>query len=172
LSAAEYRFPKYHFHSSAWEPFVPPSVNRLHILQEKTVKKYIPFLLALTMILSACTSRADSLTGTWKLVSYGPTESMTAALPDVDASLTFAEDGTVSADSGCNSLGGKYTHEGDQVTFTDMAATLMACEEARMAQESAVFQVLSGTAQFEMEDQTLTISKNGMALVFTSVPAE
>lgn len=136
------------------------------------MKKYIPFLLILAIILSACTSRADSLTGTWKLVSYGSTESMTAALPDADASLTFAEDGTVSADSGCNSLGGKYTREGDQVRFTDMAATLMACEDERMAQESAVFQVLSGTAQFKTEDQTLMIVNNGMALVFTSAPAE
>jgi heat shock protein HslJ len=136
------------------------------------VKRYLLFLLTLAIILSACASRPDSLTGKWKLISYGPTESMTAAVPDADASLSFAEDGTVSADSGCNSLGGKYTPEDDQVTFSDVAATLMACDEARMAQESAMFQVLSGTAQFEMDDQMLTIMNNGLALVFAFVPAE
>lgn len=136
------------------------------------MKRFIPFLWIVTVIISACTSQADSLVGKWKLVSFGPTESMTAAVSDVDASLTFAEDGTVSADSGCNSMGGNYTREGDQVTFTDMTATLMACEDARMVQESAVFRVLSGTAQFKIEDHTLTIVNNGIALVFTSAPAE
>jgi heat shock protein HslJ len=136
------------------------------------VKKYLLFLLTLTMILSACTSQADSLTGKWKLASYGPMESMTSAVPDADATLTFAGDGTVSGNSGCNSLGGEYTVEGNQITFSALTTTLMACEEPRMDQENAVTQVLNGTADYEIEDQTLTINHNGMLLVFTSVPAE
>jgi heat shock protein HslJ len=136
------------------------------------VKKYTLFLLILTIILSACTSQADSLTGKWKLVSYGPTESMTSAVPDADATLTFAEDGTVSGNSGCNSLGGEYTVEGSQITFSALTTTLMACDEPRMEQEGVVTQVLNGTADYEIEDQTLTINHSGILLVFTSVSAE
>ncbi len=136
------------------------------------MKNYLPFLLILAIILSACTSQADSLTGKWKLASYGPAESMTAAVPGADATLTFAEDGTVSGGSGCNSLGGEYAVEGSQITFSALTATLMACENALMDQESAVIQVLNGAAEYEIKDQTLTIENSGMLLVFTSVPAE
>lgn len=136
------------------------------------MKKYIPFLSVLIIVLSACTAQGATLVGKWKLVSYGPAESMTSAVPGTDATLTFAEDGTVSGNSGCNSLGGKYTADGDQLTFMDTVATLMACDDDRMTQESAVFQILSGTTEYEIEDQTLTIQNNDMALVFTSVPGE
>lgn len=135
------------------------------------MKKYIPFLLIL-IILTACTTRATSLIGTWKLVSYGPPDSMTAAIPDAEATLTFGEDGTVGGSGGCNSLGGEYEVTANTITFSDLTSTLMACEEPLMAQEGAVTQVLSGTADFELNDQTLTIVGDGMTLVFTSVPAQ
>jgi len=136
------------------------------------VKKYVPCLLILVIILSACTTQASSLTGKWKLISYGPADSLIAAVPDADATLTFSDDGTVTGSSGCNSLGGEYTVEGNQITFGAITSTLMACDEARSAQESAVMQVLTSTAEFELEDQTLTLTNNGMVLVFTSVPME
>jgi heat shock protein HslJ len=136
------------------------------------VKKYAFILLILTIFLSACTSPANPLARQWKLVSYGPAEAMTTAVPDADATLTFAEDGTVAGSSGCNSLSGEYTVEGSQITFNALTTTLMACDEPRMDQESAVTQVLNGTADYGIEDQTLTINHDGMLLVFTSVSAE
>lgn len=136
------------------------------------MKKYIPLLLILVIALSACTSQAASLTGKWKLIAFGPAESTTAAVPDADATLTFGEDGTVTGSSGCNSLGGEYTLDGKQITFGPITSTLMACDDARMTQESAVTQVLTDTAEFEIEDQTLTITNDGMMLVFTAVPVE
>jgi heat shock protein HslJ len=96
---------------------------------------------------------------------------MTAAVPDVDASLIFGEDGTISGNVGCNSLGGEYTVDGDQITFNNLASTLMACDDVLMDQESAVLQVLSGTARFEIENETLTIVNSDMTLVF-AVAAE
>lgn len=135
------------------------------------MKKYIPFVLILGFLLAACTTEAPSLTGTWKLVSYGPSDSMTAAVPDADASLTFGNDGTVTGSGGCNSLGGTYEVSDQTISFNDISSTLMACEDARMAQEGAVTQVLSGTAQFEIKDRTLTLTNAGMTLVFTSAPA-
>lgn len=136
------------------------------------MKKYIPFLLMLIIILSACTSQADSLTGTWKLISYGPTESMTTAVPNADATMTFADDGTVSGSSGCNSLSGEYSVDGDQVTFNALTSTLMACDDVHMDQESVVFQVLTGTAQYEVAEDTLTITNGNMILVLASIPDE
>ena len=51
---------------------------------------------------------------------------------------------------------------------TALASTLMACSEPLMAQEGIVFQVLNGTVSFEIKGETLTISNDGMVLVFTA----
>jgi len=136
------------------------------------MKKYILLLLMTVLVLSACTSQSSALTGEWKLIAYGPLESMNTSAGDTNASLTFAEDGTVSGNGGCNSLGGEYTVDGKTITFGELTSTLMACDDARMNQESIVMQVLNGTAEFEIEDQTLAISNQGMVLVFSQVPVE
>jgi heat shock protein HslJ len=87
---------------------------------------------------------------------------------DARAKLTFGKDGTVGGSGGCNSLGGTYKVDGSQITFSDITSTLMACDDVRMAQESAVTQVLSGTATYEIDGNTLTLTNNDMVLVFTS----
>jgi len=92
---------------------------------------------------------------------------MMPAVEDADASLTFADDGTVSGSGGCNSLGGTYEVNGSEITFGQMTSTLMACDDARNAQESFVTQALTGTAQYEVKDQTLTITNGDKVLVFS-----
>ena len=136
------------------------------------MKKYLLFLLLIVLLLAACTSQSSALTGEWKLIAYGPLESMNTSVNDTNASLTFAEDGTVSGNGGCNSLGGEYTVEGKTITFGQLTSTLMACDESLMNQETIVMQVLNGTAEFEIEDQTLAITNNGMVLVFSQIPTE
>lgn len=136
------------------------------------MKKYVLCLLIFIMILSACTSQDTGLIGNWKLTAYGPPDSVTPAVGDAEATLTFGDDGTVTGNSGCNSLGGEYEVDGDQITFGAITSTLMACDDARMAQESAVTQVMSGTADFEIEGQTLTITNNELVLVFSALPGK
>jgi heat shock protein HslJ len=103
------------------------------------------------------------------LTSYGPADSQTPAVADVEAGITFNQDGTVGGNSGCNGFGGKYSVEGDQVTFSEIVSTLMACDEARMMQEGAVHSVLSGTATFKIEANTLALTNNNLVLVLTRV---
>jgi heat shock protein HslJ len=134
-------------------------------------KKFYLFCL-LVLLLSACAAKssgAAALQGTWTLVSYGSLEELTPAVADSNAALAFGDDGTVSGSGGCNSLGGEYEVTGNEITFGEITSTLMACEEPRMAQESFVTQVLSGTAQFEATDETLTITNNDKVLVFSKV---
>jgi heat shock protein HslJ len=57
--------------------------------------------------------------------------------------------------------------EGDQVTFSEIVSTLIACEEPLMSQEEAVLKVLAGTATYKIEGSTLTLTNNGLALVLT-----
>jgi heat shock protein HslJ len=97
----------------------------------------------------------------------GPTGVQIHAVDDAEAGLTFNEDGTVTGNSGCNGLGGTYTVEGDQVTFSEVVSTLMACDDPRMEQEDAFQQVLTDTASYKVEGNTLTLTNNNMVLVLT-----
>jgi putative lipoprotein len=133
------------------------------------VKKYLVTLWIICLGISACTAKNEgssaSLIGSWKLTSYSRADVLTPAVTDTEAGLTFKEDGTVTGDSGCNGLGGSYKVEGDQVTFDQITSTLMACDDARMAQEGAVHQVLTDTATFKIEGNTLTLTNNDVVLV-------
>jgi heat shock protein HslJ len=135
------------------------------------MKKVLLFLLLASLLLSACTSQERSLQGSWSLTAYGPPGAAIPAAPDSQASITFNEDGTVSGSSGCNGFGGEYSVEGDQVKFSGLVSTLMACEEPLMSQEGTVFKVLNDTASYTIDGDMLTITKDGMALVFTAAEA-
>jgi heat shock protein HslJ len=138
------------------------------------MKKYLLTLLIISLAISACTaqttqepSASASLIGAWKLTAYGPAAAPTPAVQGVEAGLTFNQDGTVSGSSGCNGLGGDYTVAGDQITFGEFVSTLMACDEPIMAQEESAHKVMTGTATYKIEGNTLTITKNDMVLVLT-----
>lgn len=135
------------------------------------MKKYLLILFVIALAVSACTAEgagaSPSLTGAWKLTSYGPANAQTPAVADTEAGLTFNEDETVTGNSGCNGLGGTYTVEGSRVTFSEVVSTLMACDDPRMEQEDAVQKVLTDTATFKIEGNTLTLTNNDMVLVLT-----
>jgi heat shock protein HslJ len=133
------------------------------------VKKYLLVLLIICLAISACAAEGSpaSLTGSWKLDSYGPADATVPAVADTEAGLTFNEDGTLNGDSGCNGMSGTYTLEGDQITFSEIISTAMACDDPRMEQEDAVRQVLSGAATFTIEGDTLTLTNNDRVLVLT-----
>jgi heat shock protein HslJ len=65
---------------------------------------------------SAATLTTEILTGTW------------GSEDEQKPNLVFADDGAVSGSDGCNRLVGSWTLEGDAVTFSQLATTLMACE--------------------------------------------
>jgi heat shock protein HslJ len=140
---------------------------------EKMMKKTPLFLISLFILagltLAACASVDVSLAGTsWKLVSFGPKDSPTPALADAAATLTFDKDGKLNGNGGCNNFFGDYKVSGSQVTFGAVGATMMACVEPIMQQESAVVQVLAGTADAKIDGDTLTIvsSDGASVLVF------
>ncbi len=135
------------------------------------MKKYLLILFIICLTVSACASKENTrpLVGSWRLTAYGPVDSPTPAVPDVDATLIFGEDGTLAGSTGCNELGGDYMVEGDQITFGQIVSTRIACPVLQMAQEEAMFQVLMETASFKIEGDTLTITKNEMVLVFEAM---
>jgi heat shock protein HslJ len=128
-------------------------MNKMHV----TV---ISILMILGLTISACAANItqSNLGGTsWVLVSYGKAGEQTPSAADIHTSLIFALDGQVSGNLGCNGFSGKYELNGDKLVFDPMASTLMACPEAQMTQEGIAFQVMTGTAQFVVEGNSLKI---------------
>jgi heat shock protein HslJ len=135
------------------------------------MRKYLLVVCALALAISACSnsSTSTSLIGKWKLTSYGPADSPSASVPDVDATIEFDKDGNVTGNSGCNGFGGTYEVKETQITFSQIVSTLMACDDPRMSQETAVFQVLRADVEYKIDGNTLTLTKDKMVLVFTSL---
>lgn len=132
--------------------------------------KKILLSVCLLLLLASCSGTDPALTGrAWQLVSYGPLDAPVPALPGVDASATFGDDGTVSGNMGCNSFSGDYKVSGSRLKFGQMMSTLMACmENERMDQESAVLGALNGNLEYKIDGDILTIWYNGgkSALIF------
>ena len=121
----------------------------------------LPALIMLTLamvIFNAFSTTNTSLTGEWKLVSYGDVAAPTPALPGVDTSISF-EEGQFGGTVGCNSFGGDYTLNGDQMSIGSVISTMMFCDQTS-AQESAVLAILS--------DKTMTVTYSGNLLTLSS----
>lgn len=82
-------------------------------------------------------------------------------------------DGRVSGNSGCNRYTGAYAVDGDALTVTDIATTMMACEPARMALEQAFTAALTNTAIYSITGATLELgtADGALSLRFAATPS-
>ena len=71
-----------------------------------------------------CSPSAGLADTSWTVASMAEP----ATLADSSA-VTFAQDGTVSGNSGCNQYSGPYRVDGDKISVRPVRATLMGCEE-------------------------------------------
>jgi heat shock protein HslJ len=107
------------------------------------------------------------LTGTtWTLDSLIQGDAASTVPKGVTSTVTFTAQGSVQVSPGCNSGGGPYTVEGDQVTFGPIALTQMACEGPASDVEAAVIQVMDGTATFQLDGSSLTLTNGPSGLVY------
>lgn len=134
----------------------------------KKLRLYLITLFVMSgVILAGCSGGAsNSLIRTWKLVSYGSPGNLTPAVPDVDTSITFGEDGKVEGNVGCNGFGGNYKVDGNTITFESIVSTLMFCDGPVGDQETTTLNVLAGSATFVMDGKDLTItSADGSSVI-------
>ena len=77
------------------------------------------------------------------------------------------QEGRLSVSAGCNQMGGTLTDNGDTWTVSEMAQTEMACDEARMAQDTWVADLLAAGPAVTRTDTglVLTAGDNSMTLV-------
>jgi len=63
----------------------------------------------------------------------------------------------VAGSTGCNRFTGGYEIDGDQLSFSPLAGTMMACEEPAMELEQRVHQALAATRRWRIIGQTLEL---------------
>ena len=94
-------------------------------------------------------SAVADLAGTsWTLVTVGGAPVVEGG---VGARLAFDAAGNVSGSTGCNSVSGTYALDGTSLTFGPLMTTRMACEDALMAQETAVLGALAAVEGWEVD---------------------
>jgi putative lipoprotein len=110
---------------------------------------------ALLLVVPACGGDDVGLSAqTWTLTEVAGE----AAVPTALSTLTFAADGTLNGNTGCNDFTTSYEVDGSSLTVTQpAAATLRACEEPLMNQETAVFDALAATAGYVISGSDLEL---------------
>jgi heat shock protein HslJ len=75
----------------------------------------------------------------------------------VRQTITFAKDGTVFGDSGCNRFTGGYTVKGDRITIGPLASTMMACPQPQMDAEATFLFKLQAAVSYHATKKVLKI---------------
>ena len=103
--------------------------------------------------------RYQALVGEWDVVNLATPDAVTGPIAGTEPTVTFNDDGTVSATTGCNQGSGDWQLEGDALSLGPLATTQRACEspEGIMDQEAALFTALDETAQLSIAGDTLTL---------------
>lgn len=112
-----------------------------------------------------------TLTGNgWILISYGATDNPATAVPNTEARITFQDDGQVNGNTGCNNFAGRYQLDGDKISFSQLAMTMMACEGPVGQQEMEVLNGLNNAERYVIEENQLKIFYAGgsKALIYAA----
>ena len=117
-------------------------------------------------------SDSSSLAGTaWRLVAYGPDDAPQQPLSNTTVTMKFT-DAQVQGSLGCNSFGGNYMVNGQQLTLSNIVQTMMACEQPIMQQEQQISLALQSVTTWKREGDTLRLGYDGGTLRFTRVQPE
>lgn len=131
--------------------------------------RFFFYPLACLLLLTGCRGPND-LAGTWHLQAYGAVSNPTPA--QAKAYITF-EKGNVSGNAGCNTFSGQYRIVGNELLFSNLFTTLIAClDQNAMQQESLFLNGLNNASGFTVQDENLRIYyDNGKSvLLFRRAP--
>jgi heat shock protein HslJ len=94
----------------------------------------------------------------WRLENLGGV----AAIPGVEATLEFPEEGKASGRGSCNRFFGSVEISGESIKFGPLASTKMACiDDAATAQEKKYLEALQAAERFALDGPALLIYSGG-----------
>ncbi len=112
-----------------------------------------------TSLATEPTSAEGRLANTqWRLVSFGTAGRELPVIKGSPITIKFGADGRVGGSGGCNSYGGEYREQGDNLSFSQIISTKRACvEQSANQQEFQYFAALESANKFNLSDNRLTI---------------
>lgn len=114
---------------------------------------------------SSSASTAELENTYWKLVRLG-TDSVAVEAEREPYLVLHSREKRVAGYGGCNRILGAYELSGDQLTFSQMAGTMMACAEG-MEHEQAFHEALEKVSRWRIEGETLELfDASGVSLAF------
>ncbi len=115
----------------------------------------------------------NPLRGAWSVTDYQTAPgSVHAVMADTKLTVTFGLT-SVGGFAGCNSFDGTYGTNGNVVRVGRLATTLLACDEAVMAQETAFLDALQGLSIIEYRGSTVLLKDlSGSIKVGLAKPSE
>lgn len=129
---------------------------------------------ASAIVLAACGSDDDSSSGSSPSAEElaGTTFESTDVtgydlVPDSMITIGFEAD-TLGASAGCNSMSGAYTITEDALEVGVMAATMMACDDALMAQDTWLNDFLTNGPSIVLDGETLTLSGGDVTITLAA----
>jgi len=125
-------------------------------------------LLAIVVLLAGCAgATADGLAGR-TFISTAVTDAAgpRALVPGTQIRLTFADDGTLGVNAGCNAMGATYTVDGAVLRIEGGAMTEMGCDPERHAQDDWVFAFLGSGPTVTLAGNDLTLAAGSTSIRF------
>lgn len=123
-------------------------------LMSRAVLNALPLML-LTACASAGEHKSDLVDSTWAFTAIDGADPVSD-----DARLSF-EGKQLSANVGCNGMGGPWRIEGGRLIAGPLAQTRMYCDGPVWDQEKAIASLLSAAPRFSVEGDLMTIESRG-----------
>lgn len=108
---------------------------------------------------------ADSVAGSWQLVSGSVDGTEVPILDTHPITIVFEED-QASGVSACNNYSGSYTLEGSSIEFANVVMTEMACLDPGVMEAEAAYSAGLLAVDTITLDETLTLTGPEVELVF------
>lgn len=136
----------------------------MHLPARARLAGYVLTLPVVALAAGGCMTSHDVITGAWTLVQVD------RRAPDAEGALSLLPDGTFTMRPGCNTGGGTYRIDGNRLVTDEIGITMMACDDAVMAQEQAFLAVLDRDPRYEVETGTgrLLLAGGDSTLVFAA----
>lgn len=127
----------------------------------------VALITALALTANACLGSdfADSVEGSWRLTTGTVDGEDIPIIEDHPITLTFEGD-QVSGTAACNGYGATYELDGSTIIVSDLAMTEMACVPEEIMQAESMFATALTRVDAVSLDGELTLSGDGVALVF------
>ena len=132
-------------------------------------------LLIFTVIVltaAACTSSEITLpevVGDWELQTGTLDGDPFPIVVGNRITMNLSDDGTVGGVAACNSYGGTYIADGEDLIVGELGSTAMGCQPVVMDSEAAFLSVLGEQLAYTVSGDELTITHSRGELVFTRV---